>query len=141
MVDPTSPSSDVTPMLVVVAGVIRRCGGEILLAQRPPGVHMAGLWELPGGKVRDGESPPAALIRELREELGIETEVGDPVTFAVHEEPGRRILLLFYNAEILAGEPQSLEGQALAWVPPRRLVDYDTPPADAQLVQVLSLQG
>jgi 8-oxo-dGTP diphosphatase len=111
-------------MLVVVAGVIRRCGGEILLAQRPPGVHMAGLWELPGGKVRDGESPPAALIRELREELGIETEVGDPVTFAVHEEPGRRILLLFYNAEILAGEPQSLEGQALAWVPPRRLVDY-----------------
>jgi 8-oxo-dGTP diphosphatase len=141
MVDPASPVPDVTPMLVVVAGVIRRFDGEILLAQRPHGVHMAGLWELPGGKVRDGESPPAALVRELREELGIEAEVGEPVTFAVHEEPGRRILLLFYDARILDGEPQSLEGQALVWVPPRRLADYETPPADAQLVRMLSLQG
>jgi 8-oxo-dGTP diphosphatase len=141
VVDPASPIPEVKPMLVVVAGVIRRSGGEILLAQRPPGVHMAGLWELPGGKIRDGESPPAALVRELREELGIETEVGEPVTFAVHEEPGRRILLLFYNARITSSEPQALEGQALAWVPPRRLVDYPTPPADAQLVRMLSPQG
>ena len=73
----------------------------MLLARRPAGRHMAGLWEFPGGKVHDGESPQAALERELAEELDVDALIGDPITFAVHEEPGLRILLLFY-----AGRPR-----------------------------------
>jgi 8-oxo-dGTP diphosphatase len=99
---------------------------------------MAGLWELPGGKVHDGEAPAVALIRELREELGIDTKTGDPMTFAVHEEPGRRILLLFFASRIVSGVPCGLEGQELAWVPPAELVAYPTPPADALLVHHLA---
>lgn len=120
--------------LVVVAAVIRDPQGKVLLTRRPEGRHMAGLWEFPGGKVEPGEAPAAALVRELEEELGVEAEVGDPLTFAVHEEPGLRILLLFYSARIVAGRPRQLDGQRLAWVPAARLSEYPTPPADAELV-------
>lgn len=122
---------------IVVAGVIRDDEGRVLLAQRPQGRHMEGLWELPGGKVRDDEAPAKALIRELDEELGIEVEVGDPLTFAVHEEPGLRVLLLFFSVRIVDGEPTGLEGQALAWAEADDLPSYPTPPADAGLVQLL----
>lgn len=98
---------------------------------------MGGLWEFPGGKVRDGEAPARALVRELVEELGVSVEVGNPITFAVHEEPGMRILLLFYAATIVDGEPRPQEGQAIAWVPRAELDRYPTPPADAALVRQL----
>jgi 8-oxo-dGTP diphosphatase len=99
---------------------------------------MAGLWEFPGGKVHDGEAPAAALVRELAEELDVAVEIGDPLTFAVHEEAGLRILLLFYEAAIRHGEPRPREGQEVAWVPPADLRRYPTPPADAVLVDLLA---
>lgn len=131
--EPDSP----TPLTVVVAGVIYNGSGEVLLAQRPHGSHMAGLWELPGGKVRHGEAPAQALIRELQEELDIVVRVGEPITFAMHEEPGLRILLLFFSASITAGQPRPLENQQLDWVPPDRLAEYPMPPADTALVREL----
>jgi 8-oxo-dGTP diphosphatase len=127
-----------TAAVTVVAAVLRDTQGRILLSSRPEGRHMAGLWEFPGGKVDDGESPTAALMRELDEELGLEIRVDDPITFAVHEEPGLRILLLFYGATIVAGRPTPREGQDIVWVEPKRLRSYPTPPADAKLVDRLA---
>ena len=127
-------SSDGPPLTLVVAAVIRDSTGRILLGRRPPGRHMAGLWELPGGKVREGEPPDAALERELEEELGVAARCGRPLTFAVHEEHGLRILLLFYQATIEGGEPHGREGQELAWVSASDLDRYPTPPADAPLL-------
>lgn len=95
---------------------------------------MGGLWEFPGGKIKDGEDPERALIRELHEELGIEVSVEEPLNFAIHREPGMRILLLFFAASVLNGRPQGLEGQAVKWVAPSELSDHPTPPADAALV-------
>jgi len=132
-------SSDSAPAsFTVVAAVIRDRAGRFLLARRPAGRHMAGLWEFPGGKVHDGEAPAAALARELAEELGLEINVGDPITFATHEEPGLQILLLFYEAAIRSGEPRAREAQEIAWVPPAELRGYPTPPADADLVERLA---
>ena len=101
---------------------------------------MGGLWEFPGGKIDPGEAPDAALIREIREELGLDIEVGRPITFAVHEETALRILLLFFETEILAGSPQGREGQAIAWVPVADLASYPTPPADAELIRRLAAE-
>jgi 8-oxo-dGTP diphosphatase len=123
--------------VTVVAAVIRDQLGRILLARRPDGLHMGGLWEFPGGKLRDGESPAAGLERELAEELGVRIEVGQPITFAVHEEPDLGVVLLFFSAKITSGELRPQEGQAIAWVPPAELGDYPTPPADAALVDTL----
>ncbi len=120
--------------LTVVAAVIHDPDGRVLLTRRPDDRHMGGLWEFPGGKVDPGESPTAALARELVEELDLAVEVGEPITFAVHEEPGLRILLLFYAATIVSGTPRAMDGQELAWVATDELARYPTPPADAQLV-------
>ena len=125
------------PLTLVTAGVIRDERGRILLARRPAGRHMGGLWEFPGGKVADGEDPAAALARELEEELGFEAWVGSPITFALHQEPGLRILLLFYATRIGRGSPRPCEDQELAWVLPAELDRYPTPPADAVLVRQL----
>jgi 8-oxo-dGTP diphosphatase len=126
--------------VTVVAAVIRNERGEVLLARRPPGRHMGGLWEFPGGKLNGDESPVAGLEREITEELGIAIEVGEPITFAVHEEPGLLILLLFYSASITSGRPHPHEGQDIAWVPVTELASYPTPPADALLVRRLVLE-
>ena len=123
--------------ITVVAAVIRDTNGLVLLTQRKQDGHMGGLWEFPGGKVDDGERPVDALIRELEEELGISIAVDTPLTFAVHEEPDLRILLLFYSARIAAGQPRGREGQAVQWVPVNDLASYPTPPADAELVRRL----
>lgn len=123
---------------IVVAAVIRDAAGRILLTRRPEGAHMGGLWEFPGGKVEDGESPAAGLERELSEELGLSARVGAPVTFAVHEEPGLRVLLLFYDVAAGDSPPRPLEGQEIAWVAPGELRSYPTPPADAELVELLT---
>jgi 8-oxo-dGTP diphosphatase len=130
-----------TSTTVVVAAVIRDENGRILLSRRPDGTLMGGLWEFPGGKVDEGESPKAALARELEEELGVRAEIGEPVTFAVHEEPELRILLLFFTATLDGTRPAAREGQQLAWVAAVDLPDYPTPPADAALVATLSGGG
>jgi 8-oxo-dGTP diphosphatase len=132
------PASEPTREITVVAAVIRDAEGRVLLTQRPRDRHMGGLWEFPGGKIDDGEGPAEALERELDEELGLAVEVEEPLTFAVHEEPGLRILLLFFNASILSGAPQAHEGQAVMWVPAGELASYPTPPADAEIVRRLA---
>lgn len=127
--------------LTVVAAVIRDTDHRVLLTRRPAGSHMGGLWEFPGGKVDDGEAPRDALVRELREELGLEVRVEEPITFAVHEEPGLRILLLFYAVQIVDGVPNGLEGQAVEWVSVTDLPSYPTPPADAEIVRRLATEA
>jgi 8-oxo-dGTP diphosphatase len=124
--------------ITVVAAVIRDTEDRVLLSQRPEGSHMGGLWEFPGGKIHNGEAPREALVRELREELGIEILVQRPLTFAVHEEPGLRILLLFFEACIERGDPHGHEGQAVEWVAVGELSALPTPPADAQLIHLLT---
>ncbi len=123
---------------IVVAAVIRNGAGKILLTRRPVGSHMGGLWEFPGGKVEAGETPVAALERELREELAVSPKIGSPLTFSVHEEPGMRIVLLFFAASLGEARPTAVEGQQIAWVTPEDLPSYPTPPADAELIGILA---
>ncbi|HHQ49608.1 MAG TPA: (deoxy)nucleoside triphosphate pyrophosphohydrolase [Acidobacteria bacterium] len=125
-------------LTMVVAAVVRDGEGRILMATRPRGRHMEGLWELPGGKVEADEEPEEALVRELREELGVEVEVGAPLTFAIHREPSRRILLLFFEARLVRGVPEPREGQSVRWVAPAELPALRTPPADAALIERLA---
>lgn len=126
-----------TNRFTVVAAVIRDSLGRVLLSRRPEHKHMGGLWEFPGGKIDGGESPGEALVRELVEELEITIAVEHPLIFAVHEEPGLEILLLFFDARILSGKPCPTEGQEIRWVPVSELPAYPTPPADARLVELL----
>jgi 8-oxo-dGTP diphosphatase len=113
--------------------------GRVLLAQRPPGKSMEGLWEFPGGKVEDGETPEAALIRELHEELGIETWASclAPLTFASHAYPAFHLLMPLFACRKWGGIVSAKEGQTLAWVRPDRLRDYPMPPADIPLIPIL----
>jgi 8-oxo-dGTP diphosphatase len=120
----------------VVAGVIRDARGRILLARRTEGRDLSGLWEFPGGKVESGETPEAALARELREELGIEAVVGAALIRVPQRYPHKR-LVLDVREVAFRGTPKGLDGQALAWVPPRKLVDYPMPPADRPVVAAL----
>ena len=120
----------------VVAGVLRDARGRVLLARRTEGRDLAGLWEFPGGKVEPGESPEDALVRELREELGIEATVGALVSCVPLETPAKR-LLLDVREVAFSGQPRGLEGQALAWVPLRKLADYPLPPADVPVMEEL----
>jgi len=122
---------------LVVAAVIVNGSGAALLARRPPGSHLEGLWEFPGGGVEPGERAEAALRRELAEELGVEVAVGAPLTFAWHHDAERSLLLLFYRAAIVAGVPRGLQGQEVAWVPLGNLHEVATPPADAELIRML----
>jgi len=113
--------------------------GRILLAQRPEGKSMAGLWEFPGGKVEQGETPEAALVRELHEELGIETwdSCLAPLTFASHSYPDFHLLMPLFACRKWEGIAQAKEGQTLAWVRSRDLRDYPMPPADLPLIPIL----
>ncbi|MCR9148407.1 MAG: (deoxy)nucleoside triphosphate pyrophosphohydrolase [Rhodobacteraceae bacterium] len=113
--------------------------GRVLLAQRPPGKSMEGLWEFPGGKVEPGEAPEAALIRELHEELGIDTWESclAPLTFASHGYEDFHLLMPLFACRKWAGIPQGQEGQALKWVRPGNLKDYPMPPADIPLIPIL----
>jgi 8-oxo-dGTP diphosphatase len=124
--------------ITVVAAVIRDDAGRVLISRRPEGRHMGGLWEFPGGKIDAGEAPAEALVRELREELGLGVTVGAPITFAVHEEPGLRILLLFYDARVTHGVATANEGQGYRWVAASELPRYPMPPADGELVARLA---
>ena len=113
--------------------------GRVLLAQRPAGKPMAGLWEFPGGKVKPGETPETALIRELAEELGIDVAASclAPLTFASFTYPEFHLLMPLYVCRKWSGIPMAREGQRLAWVRPARLGDYLMPPADKPLVAML----
>ena len=113
--------------------------GRVLVAQRPAGKPMAGLWEFPGGKVQPGESPEAALIRELEEELGVETRESclAPLTFASHAYDGFHLLMPLYVCRRWHNEPHGREHQALRWVRPQRLHELAMPAADLPLIAPL----
>lgn len=128
-----------TNLLLVAAAALVDIDGRVLLTQRPEGKEMAGLWEFPGGKVHVGETPEAALIRELREELGIDTRQSclAALAFASHAYESFHLLMPLFACRVWQGNPQGLEGQALAWVKPVRMADYPMPPADQPLVALL----
>ncbi len=127
------------PTLLVVAVALIDRDGRTLLAQRPPGKQMAGLWEFPGGKVDPGETPETALIRELKEELGIDAEASclSPFTFASHTYETFHLLMPLYVCRVWQGRPSGQEGQRLAWALPEEMQDYPMPPADKPLVAML----
>jgi 8-oxo-dGTP diphosphatase len=135
---PTKPEAG-KPVILVVAVALIDADGRVMLAQRPEGKSMAGLWEFPGGKVQAGEMPEAALIRELREELGIDvaTNCLAPFTFASHDYAEFHLLMPLYVCRVWQGIVTPLEGQALKWVRSARLADYPMPPADKPLVAML----
>ncbi|WP_290685041.1 MULTISPECIES: (deoxy)nucleoside triphosphate pyrophosphohydrolase [unclassified Haematobacter] len=126
--------------LVLVSAVALVDGdGRVLLAQRPPGKSLAGLWEFPGGKVEPGETPETALIRELHEELGIDTEESclAPLTFASHSYADFHLLMPLFACRRWRGIPEAREGQVLKWVRADALRDYPMPPADIPLIPIL----
>jgi 8-oxo-dGTP diphosphatase len=127
------------PVILVSAVALVDADGRVLLARRPAGKSMAGLWEFPGGKIEAGETPEAALIRELDEELGIDTAESclAPLSFASHAYEDFHLLMLVYVCRKWNGTPRQLEGNELTWVRPARLRDYDMPPADLPLIPVL----
>ncbi|WP_285669732.1 (deoxy)nucleoside triphosphate pyrophosphohydrolase [Paralimibaculum aggregatum] len=126
-------------MVLVSAAALIDPDGRVLLAQRPAHKAMGGLWEFPGGKVEPGETPEAALIRELAEELGIGTWASclAPLTFASHAYDDFHLLMPLFACRKWEGTPSPREGQRLAWVRPARLRDYPMPPADLPLIPVL----
>ena len=124
-------------VIEVAAGLVER-EGRILITQRLPGSHLAGLWEFPGGKREPGETWEACLVRELQEELAITVTVGPLRHETVHHYPDKSVHLRFYAASLSSGEPQAIECAAVAWVWPRHLVDYAFPEADRELVALLA---
>jgi 8-oxo-dGTP diphosphatase len=131
----------VTVKLVLVAAcALVDADGRVLLAQRPPGKPMAGLWEFPGGKIESGERPEQSLIRELKEELGIavKEECLAPLTFASHLYPDFHLLMPLYVCRRWEGFVEALEGQRLKWVRPQDLRNYPMPPADEPLISHLT---
>ncbi|GLQ16492.1 (deoxy)nucleoside triphosphate pyrophosphohydrolase [Maritalea porphyrae] len=124
------------PTLLVVACALVDADRRVLIAQRPENKNMGGLWEFPGGKVEQAESPETALIRELKEELDIETREAclAPLTFASFSYEKFHLLMPLYVCRKWQGTPQALEHTALKWVRPQRLRDYPMPPADEPLV-------
>jgi mutator protein MutT len=124
-----------TPTLDVVAAVVER-DGCFLLTRRQAGVHLAGLWEFPGGKVAPGESHEHALRREMQEELGTDVEVGEVVSRAAHAYDDRHVTLHFYKCG-LSGIPMPQLGQEMRWVPRAELRTLGFPPADEELIEIL----
>lgn len=126
-------------ILLVVACALVDADRRVLIARRPEGKAMAGLWEFPGGKVEAGETTEAALIRELEEELGVATQTAclAPVSFASHSYEKFHLLMPLYVCRKWQGTPQAREHSALKWVRPQALRDYPMPPADAPLIAAL----
>ncbi|HYR88989.1 MAG TPA: 8-oxo-dGTP diphosphatase MutT [Terriglobia bacterium] len=121
----------------VVAAIIRR-GERILITQRFDNVHLPGLWEFPGGKVEAGESPQAALEREIREELGVQIRVHDEFFTTEHDYPTKSVRLHFFNSSIIEGEPRLIDVADLRWVLPQDLGQFEFPEADADLIARLN---
>jgi 8-oxo-dGTP diphosphatase len=128
------------PILLVAACALVDADNRVLLAQRPEGKSLAGLWEFPGGKVEPGETPEETLIRELHEELGIGTKAAclAPLTFASHSYESFHLLMPLYVCRRFTGTPVGREGQAIKWVRANRLRDYPMPPADLPLIPILA---
>ena len=126
-------------IVLVAAAALVDVDGRVLLAQRPEGKSMAGLWEFPGGKVDPGETPEQALVRELKEELGIDTRSSclAPIAFASHSYDDFHLLMPLFVCRIWEGKITAMEGQEFAWVRPMRMRDYKMPPADEPLVALL----
>jgi 8-oxo-dGTP diphosphatase len=129
----------VTAIVLVAACVLLDGDGRLLIAKRPAGRSLAGLWEFPGGKVEDGETPEGALVRELAEELGIDLAIADlaPLTFASHSYPKFHLLMPLYLCRRWRGMATAQEGQELQWVWPEELAAYAMPPADEPLKVLL----
>ena len=127
-------------LVLVAACALIDADGRVLIAQRPAGKPMAGLWEFPGGKIEPSEQPEQTLIRELKEELGIVVKEAclAPLTFASHAYPDFHLLMPLYVCRRWDGTVTPLEGQTLAWVRPNRLRDYEMPPADVPLISHLT---
>ncbi len=128
-----------TAIVLVAACVLLDGDGRLLIAKRPAGRSLAGLWEFPGGKVEDGETPEGALVRELAEELGIDIAVADlaPLTFASHSYPKFHLLMPLYLCRRWRGMATAQEGQELQWVRPQEIGSYAMPPADEPLKVLL----
>ncbi|MEF2071427.1 8-oxo-dGTP diphosphatase MutT [Consotaella aegiceratis] len=126
-------------LLLVAACALVDADNRVLIAQRPPGKTLAGLWEFPGGKVEEGETPEATLIRELEEELGIRVKQAclAPLTFASHAYDDFHLLMPLYICRRYEGIPVAQEGQTLKWVRAKALRDYPVPPADEPLIPFL----
>ena len=125
-------------MIEVVAAVIER-DGLILITRRPPGAHLAGFWEFPGGKPLPGETAEEALCREIEEELGASISVGEMIERIDWQYPDKHVRLAFFRCRV-HGEPRPLEGQEMAWVAPADLARYEFPPADAALLEKLAVR-
>lgn len=125
--------------MMVVAAALVGADGRVLLQRRAAGRHMAGLWEFPGGKIDAGELPEQALVRELREELGIETNAADlvPATFASAPVGERHMVLLLFICREWKGNPEPLDASALNWLRPAEMDPLDMPPADRPLIAIL----
>jgi len=123
----------------VAAGALLDASGRILLARRHDDAHQGGLWEFPGGKMESGETPEAALARELHEEIGVWVEAAQPLIRVAHCYPDLEVVLHVYRVHAWSGEPHSREGQALAWVEPKALTAYPMPAADRPIVAALQL--
>jgi len=126
-------------VVLVSAVALIDVDGRVLLAQRPAGKKLAGLWEFPGGKIEEGESPEAALIRELKEELGIDASISclSPLTFASHAYDDFHLLMPLYACRVWQGHVIAKEGQNLAWAYPEDFDKYPMPPADILLIPIL----
>ncbi len=126
-------------LMLVVACALIDPDGRVLLAQRPPGKNMGGLWEFPGGKIEAGEAPEETLIRELQEELGITVKEAclAPFTFASHAYPEFHLLMPLYVCRRWEGTPRTIEHAALRWVRPKDMGSYPMPPADLPLIPML----
>jgi 8-oxo-dGTP diphosphatase len=137
--DPAPAPDAPKPLLLVAACALVDSDGRVLLARRPEGKRMAGLWEFPGGKLEGGETPEAALIRELREELGIEIASAclAPFAFASHSYERFHLLMPLYLCRRWIGRPTAREGQSLVWVKPEKLAEYPMPAADRPLIPLL----
>ena len=125
---------DAQPLLLVVAAALMDAAGHVLVQQRPAGRSMAGLWEFPGGKVDAGETPDVALVRELREELGVQIKGYEPLTFVEASVDGRHLLMLLYLCRTWEGTPTLLHASALQWTKPEDLYALPMPPADLPLI-------
>jgi 8-oxo-dGTP diphosphatase len=121
----------------VVAAALYDAHGRVLIAERPPGKHMAGRWEFPGGKIEPGESEAEALSRELREELGVEVASAHPLLALNHDYAERRVEISLWIVERYSGQPRGLDGQKLKWVRPQGLPDEDVLEADRPFIEAL----
>lgn len=119
---------------VIVAAAVAIEGGRVLLTRRPENTHLAGKWEFPGGKLEAGEAPEAALVREMREELGVECEVSEVLDVTFWRYPNKDVLLLFYRVKLTAGEIQHIGVADHAWATAESLDGYDFPPADERVL-------